>query len=140
MDISMEPSLPRNKLLKRLAIYVAMAGLLLGLAGSSLVVYEIFGGWGVFLSILLFPYTLAYFPFYTLFAHGNWNLLLLNYGSVVVSWLLLWIADKTETRPPFAIDEPPTQPVVTKDNPTLAIILVVLAVIILVITVYARVR
>ena len=135
----MKTPLPLNKLLKRLAIYIVIAGVLLGLAASSLVVYDLFGGWGVLLGILLFPYTFVYFPLYTLFAQGNWNLLLLNYGSVAVGWALLWIADKKEPQPRLATDEPPTQPVATKDNPTLVIILLVIGLLVLAAFVCARV-
>jgi hypothetical protein len=138
VDKSLETPWQVNKLLKRVAIYIVIAGALLGLVASSLVVYDLFGGWGVLLGILLFPYTFVYFPLYTLFAHGNWNLLLLNYGSVAVGWLLLWIADKKEPQPRLATDEPPTQPVATKDNPTLAIILIVMAALILAALVCAR--
>jgi hypothetical protein len=140
MEKPMETALPVNKLLKRWALYIVIAGLLLGLAMSSFAIYQSLGGWGVLLGILLFPYTLVYFPLYTLLTHGNWTLLLLNYGSVAMGWVLLWIAEKKEPQPRLATDEPPTQPVATKDNPALAIILVILGIIILATFVYARVR
>jgi hypothetical protein len=113
--------------MKRVAIFIAIAGTFLGLTASLLAAHEIAGGWGVLLGLLLFPLTFAYLPFYTLFANGSWELLLLNHGSIAVSWILLYAADKKEEKsqaPRLAIDDPPTQPVVTKDNPTLAILLV----------------
>jgi hypothetical protein len=128
--------------MKRVAIFIAIAGALLGLTASLLAAYEIAGGWGVLLGLLLFPLTFAYLPFYTLFADGSWGLLLLNYGSIAVSWILLYIADKKEEKPQAprsAIDEPPTQPVVTKDNPTLAIILVAIGGLVLAAYICARV-
>ena len=128
--------------MKRVAIFIAIAGLILGLTASLFVVYEIAGGWGVLLGLLLFPLTFAYLPFYTLFADGSWNLLLLNYGSIAVSWILLSIADRAEEKPQeprSATDEPPTQPVATKDNPTLAIVFTVIGVLVLIAYVFARV-
>ena len=128
--------------MKRVAIFIAIAGVILGLTASLLAVYEIAGGWGVVLGLLLFPLTFAYLPFYTLFADGRWDLLLLNYGSIAVSWILLYIADRAEEKPQeprSAIDEPPTQPVATKDNPTLAIVFTVIGVLVLIAYVFARV-
>lgn len=115
-----------NRLMKRLAIFIAIAGVVVGLVASSLVVYEIAGGGGVLLALLLFPLTFVYLPFYTLLVQGSWNLLLLNYGSIAVSWILLNIPDKLENQPQAAKDEPPTQPVVTSDHPGLTIVLLVL--------------
>ena len=113
-----------NKIIKRVAIFIAIAGVLLGLAASVRVAYEIAGGGGVVVALLVFPLTFVYLPFYTLLVYGSWNLLLLNYGSIAVSWVLLNIPDKLEKPPQSALDEPPTQPVATNDTPTLAIILV----------------
>ena len=116
-----------NKVINRAAIFLAIAGTLLGLTVSLFAAYEIAGEWGMLLGLLLFPLTFAYLPFYTLFADGSWGLLILNYGSIAVSWLLLYVADSKEKKPQaprLAIDEPPTQPVVTKENPTLAMLLV----------------
>ena len=131
-----------NKVIKRVAIFIAIAGLILGLTASLFAVYEIAGGWGVLLGLLLFPLTFAYLPFYTLFAHGSWDLLLLNYGSIAMSWILLYLADNKEEKsqaPRSAIDEPPTQPVVTKENPTLGIILVAIGGLVLAAYICARV-
>jgi hypothetical protein len=126
-----------NNFMKRLAIFIAIAGVLIGLIASLFAVYEVAGGWGVLLGLLLFPLTFAYLPFYALLADGSWNLLLLNYGSIAVSWLLLSIADHREEKPRSAIDEPPTQPVVTKDTPSLAVILLVAGGVILAVIVCA---
>jgi hypothetical protein len=127
--------------MKRAAIFVAIAGVVLGLTASLFIVYEVAGGWGLFVGLLLFPLTFAYLPFYVLFAEGNWSLLLINYGSIAISWVLLYLADRTEkTQQPArsAIDEPPTQPVATKDNPTLAILLAVIGGLILAAYICAR--
>jgi hypothetical protein len=123
----------KNKFIKQLAIFIAIAGVLVGLALSLVAVYEVAGGWGVILGLLVFPLTFVYIPFYILVADGSWNLLLLNYGSLAVSWILLYVADKLEEpqRPRSAIDEPPTQPVVTKDSPSFAIILLIIGGVIL---------
>ena len=94
------------------------------------------------LGLLLFPLTFAYLPLYTLFADGSWELLLINYGSIAVSWILLYVADNKEEKPQAprsAIDESPTQPVATKDNPTLAIILVAIGGLVLAAYICARV-
>jgi hypothetical protein len=115
-----------NRLIRRLAIFIAIAGVIFGLAASSLVVYEIAGGGGVVLALLLFPLTFVYLPFYTLLVQGSWNLLLLNYGSIAVSWILLNIPERRESQPKSARDEPPTQPVVTSDHPALTIAVLVL--------------
>ena len=120
-----------NKFLKRFAIFIAIAGVVFGLAASLLAVYEIAGGWGLFLGVLVFPLTFAYLPFYTLFTDGSWNLLLLNYGTIAVSWILLYVADKREEPPRSATDEPPTQPVVTKEAPSLAVIVLAVGVVVL---------
>lgn len=115
-----------TRLTRRLAIFIAIAGVVFGLVASSLVVYQIAGGGGVLLALLLFPLTFVYLPFYTLLVHGSWNLLLLNYGSIAVSWILLNIPDRTGSQARSAQDEPPTQPVVTSDHPALAIVVLVL--------------
>lgn len=115
-----------NRLIRRLAIFIAIAGVVFGLVASSLVVYEIAGGGGVVLALLLFPLTFVYLPFYTLLVQGSWNLLLLNYGSIAVSWILLNIPGRRESQPKSAQDEPPTQPVVTSDHPALTIAVLVL--------------
>jgi hypothetical protein len=115
-----------NSLIRRLAIFIAIAGVILGLVASSLVVYEIAGGGGVVLALLLFPLTFVYLPFYTLVVQGSWNLLLLNYGSIAMSWLLLSLQDRLEKKPQSAQDEPPTQPVVTSDHPALTIVFLIL--------------
>jgi hypothetical protein len=117
--------------MKQLAIFIAIMGVLLGLIASLFVVYEVGGAWGVFVGLLLFPLTLAYLPFYTLLTDGNWNLLLFNYGSITLSWILLSIAEKQKQKPPLATDEPPTQPVVTKDNPSPAVVVMVIGGVIL---------
>jgi hypothetical protein len=127
--------------MKRAAIFVAIAGVVLGLTASLFTVYEVAGIWGVILGLLIFPLTFAYLPFYLLFAEGNWSLLLLNYGSIAVSWSLLFLADRTEKPQPAArsaIDEPPTQPVATKDNPTLAILFIVIGGLVLAAYICAR--
>jgi hypothetical protein len=129
-----------NKFIKRLAIFIAIAGVVLGLVASSRVVYEIAGGGGVLLALLFFPLTFVYLPFYTLLVHGSWNLLLLNYGSIAVSWILLNIPDRTERQPQRAADEPPTQPVATTDNPTPAIILLVVGGLVLAAIVWSFIR
>ena len=120
-----------NTFMKRLAILIAVAGVLIGLAASLFIVYEVAGVWGLLLGLLLFPLTFAYLPFYTLFADGSWSLLLLNYGSIAVSWILLYIADHRQEQPRLATDEPPTQPVVTKEGPSLAVIFLVVGGVIL---------
>lgn len=127
--------------MKRAAIFVAIAGVVLGLTASLITAYEVAGVWGVILGIIIFPLTFAYLPFYILFAEGNWSLLLLNYGSIAVSWVLLYLAGRTEKPPQparSAIDEPPTQPVATKDNPTLAILLIVIGGLVLAAYICAR--
>jgi hypothetical protein len=124
----------KSKFIKPLAIFIAIAGVVVGLSVSLRTVYEIAGGWGVALGLLVFPLTFAYIPFYMLLAHGSWNLLLLNYGSIAVSWGLLYFADKLEAapeQPRAAIDEPPTQPVVTKENPSPAVIFLIVGGVIL---------
>ena len=120
-----------NKLMKRLAIFIAIMGVLLGLIASLFAAHEVGGVWGVFVGLLLFPLTLAYLPFYTLLTDGNWNLLFLNYGPITLSWILLSIADKPKQKLRLATDEPPTQPVVTKDNPSPAVVVMVIGGVIL---------
>lgn len=129
-----------NRLIRRLAIFVAIAGVVFGLVASSLVVYEIAGGGGVVLALLLFPLTFVYLPFYTLLAQGSWNLLLLNYGSLAVSWILLNIPDRMKTQSRSAQDEPPTQPVVTSDHPALTVAVLILGGLILSAIVWTFIR
>ena len=108
--------------MKRTATYIAIAGVLLGLAASLFVLYEFAGGRGVLAGLLLFPFTFTYLPLYALFSHGIWDLVMLNYGSITLSWILLYAADMKDEKPRLAADEPPTQPVVTKETPSPAII------------------
>lgn len=112
--------------MKRAAILIATAGVVLGLTGSLFVLYQLAGGWGVFFGVLVFPLTFTYFPIYSLFAEGSWGLLLLNYGSVVLSWTLLSMAAQQEEEPHLASDEPPTQPVVTKETPSTSVIFIII--------------
>jgi hypothetical protein len=127
-----------SKFIRALGIFIAIAGVLLGLALSIFVTHEIAGGWGVVLGILIFPLTFAYLPLYALFFYGSWNLLLVNYGFVAVGWILLSVAENMEEpQPQRATDEPPTQPVATKDYPSLAIILLVIGGLVLAAIVFA---
>ncbi len=104
-----------SRLLRQAAISIAIGGGLIDLGLSLLGIHQIFGNWGVLLSLLFFPFTWGYFPFYTLFAYGSWNLLLITYGSIALGLGLLVIAEKMETRQ-FPVVEPPTKPVATKDQ------------------------
>jgi hypothetical protein len=97
-----------------LAILIAIAGVIVGLIASLSVAYEMAGSKGIIGALVLFPYTFAYFPIYTLLLYGSWNLLLLNYGSIALSWRLLVLADRKENLPSLADDRPSTQPVATK--------------------------
>jgi hypothetical protein len=111
-----------SRLLRQAAISIAIGGGLLDVGLSLLVIHQIFGNWGVLVSLLFFPFTWGYFPFYTLFAYGSWNLLLITYGSISVSLGLLVIAEKIETgRAPVV--EPTTKPVATNDHSVLASVL-----------------
>jgi hypothetical protein len=107
-------------------MFVAIAGGFFGLFLSLMIVHELFGNRGVLFGLFLFPFVFVYFPFYTLLAYGSWNLLLLNYGSLAVSWLLLSIAEQTDSPPRSAIDEPPTRPVATQESPAFAVILLLI--------------
>jgi hypothetical protein len=129
-----------SKFVRGVGIFIAIAGVLLGLALSVFVAYEIAGRWGVVVGILIFPFTFAYLPLYALFFYGSWNLLLVNYGSVAVGWILLSIAEKMEKQPQSATDEPPTQPVVTKDYPALTVILLVIGGLVVAAIVFALIR
>jgi hypothetical protein len=129
-----------SKFIRNLGIFIALVGVLLGLALSIFVAKEIAGGWGVLLGILIFPLTFAYLPLYALFFYGNWSLLLVNYGSVAVGWILLSIANNMETPPQLATEEPPTQPVATKENTTFLIVLLVIGGLVLAAIVFALVR
>lgn len=130
-----------RKLIRNLGIFIALAGVLVGLALSIFVANQIAGGWGVLLSILIFPLTFAYLPLYALFFYGNWSLLLVNYGSVVIGWILLSVAENMDLpQPQSATDEPPTQPVATKDYPTLALILLIVGGIVIAAILFALIR
>jgi hypothetical protein len=130
-----------SKFIRGLGIFITIAGVLMGLALSIFVAYEIAGGWGVVLGILIFPLTFVYLPLYALFFYGSWNLLLVNYGSVAIGWILLSVAENMENpQLQRATDEPPTQPVVTTDYPSLAIILFVVGGLILAAIIFALSR
>jgi hypothetical protein len=129
-----------SKSFRNLGISIAIAGVVLGLALSIYVTLEIAGGWGVVLGILIFPLTFVYLPLYALIFHGSWNLVLLNYGSLALSWTLLSIAENMEEKPQPATDEPPTQPVATKDYPALTVILLIMGVLVVAAIVFALVR
>jgi hypothetical protein len=130
-----------SKYVRKLGIIIAIAGIVIGLILSIFVAYEIAGGWGVVLGILIFPLMFAYLPLYALFFYGSWNLLLVNYGSVAVGWILLSVAETMEKpQPQLATDEPPTQPVATKDYPLLAFILLLIGGIVLAAIAFALLR
>ena len=112
--------------MKRTGIYIAIAGLLLGLTASLFLLYEFAGSRGVLAGLLLFPFTFTYLPLYALFAHGIWDLVMLNYGSITLSWFLLYAADRQDEMSRRAVDEPPTQPVVTKESPSPAITILII--------------
>jgi hypothetical protein len=127
-----------SKFIRGLGIFITITGVLMGLALSIFVAHEIAGGWGVVLGILIFPLTFAYLPLYALFFYGSWNLLLVNYGSVAVGWIFLSVAENMKKpQPQLATDEPPTQPVVTTDYPSLAIIIFVVGGLILAAIIFA---
>src|SRR5689334_5905733 len=104
-----------SRSLRQVAVFLALGGVIINLTLSLLALYRMFGDWGVFIGLVLFPLTWGYFPFYILFAHGSWILLLITYGSASVSLLLLEIAERMEPRPRLP-PEPPTKPVTTNEN------------------------
>jgi len=53
-----------------------------------LIVYGLFGYWGVFVGLVIFPIVFAVIPFYALIASGNWFLLAFIYGGIPVAVLL----------------------------------------------------
>ena len=102
-----------NKL-KSIGTFIAVAGELLGLVLSILFVYQIAGTAGAVLGIIFFPFTWAYIPLYKLFVVHRWDLVLTNYGSLMIALLFYGIADITKPQLRLATEEPPTQPVMTK--------------------------
>lgn len=60
---------------------------------SLLIVGALWGFWGVFLALLLFPGTICLAPWYMLFAHGNWHLLAFTYGGSLLGGFLFSIGD-----------------------------------------------
>jgi hypothetical protein len=112
--------------LRNVATFITLACGLLGLILSLQIVHAMFGSQGVFYGIFLFPFVLAYFPFYTLFVYDSWTLFLLIYGSLAVSWVMLSIADYRDNLPRSAIEEPSTRPVVTKETSAVAIFLLLI--------------
>jgi hypothetical protein len=111
-----------KKILRKLAAFIAIAGGLCGLTLSLPGMHDVFGSGGFLVGLFLFPYTFVYFPFYALFVDGSWNLLLINYGCLGVSWFLLSITEHREKQPRSAIAEPSTMPVATQ-NSTFAFLL-----------------
>jgi uncharacterized protein YgiM (DUF1202 family) len=91
-----------SKLLRGTGTLIAIVGGLLGFVLSFIVVYEVWDGGAVLLSLLFFPVVFALVPFFTLFVFGSWNLLLINYGSVAVYMVLHQIADAMEKAPAIA--------------------------------------
>ena len=88
-----------SRFLRLSGAFFAIAGGLIGLAMSLSVVYSDFGGLGgVLVGLLLFPLTYSLVPLYTLLTAGNWNLLMINYGTIIAAWLLDWIAGELERR------------------------------------------
>ena len=104
-----------SRSLKQVAIFIAIGGGLLDISLALLYIHQMSGNWGVLVGLLLLPYTWGYFPFYALFVHGSWLLLLIAYGSITVSFFLLEIAERLEG-PQRLPPEPPTKPVTTNEN------------------------
>jgi hypothetical protein len=126
--------------LKRIGNIIAVAGELLGLVLSIVFLYETAGMAGAIFGAVLFPFTWAYLPLYELFTYHSWDLILTNYGSLVVALVLYSMADPKEKQPRSAIDEPPTHPVMTKtlkDYLAPAAILLVISGLILAAVIYA---
>ena len=116
---------------------IAVAGGLIGLAVSLAVVYSELGGVvGLLVGLLLFPVTFSLVPFYTLLTDGSWNLLLINYGTILGAWVLDWIADELERRE----DAPGTEPAATEDRTSAAAIWLVVGTIFLVLLILAFAR
>lgn len=113
-----------SKFIRGLGSLIAIVGGVLGFVASLYIVFELAGIGGVLVGLFVFPLTFALVPFYTLFVFGTWNMLLLNYGSMVAGWILHGIADnleKSETpRKPVStrIQEPAPSPTLepTQDN------------------------
>ncbi len=60
---------------------------------AFLIIGALWGFWGVLLALILFPAVIPLFPWYMLFAHGNWHLLAFTYGSALLGGLLSGIGE-----------------------------------------------
>ena len=60
---------------------------------ALLIVGSLWGFWGVLLALVLFPPVIPLFPWYMLFAHGNWHLFAFTYGSALLGGLLSIIGE-----------------------------------------------
>jgi uncharacterized protein YraI len=105
-----------SKFLRGLGNFVFIIGGLLGFVLSLFVVYAVAGGGGVIASLFLFPLTFTLVPFYSLFVYGNWNLLLINYGSAIIAWTLYKIAENVDEKAKESTLETPW--VIARDLPS----------------------
>lgn len=60
---------------------------------ALLIVGSLWGFWGVLLALVLFPALIPLFPWYMLFAHGNWHLLAFTYGGALLGGILSCIGE-----------------------------------------------
>ena len=91
-----------------MGLFRSLAAGTLGIAGGILLfawlvasfvldlyaIYLTFGGFGVFLGIVLAPIVFVIAPWYAGFAHGFWWPLIVEYGGLIVFGLVFGLGEK----------------------------------------------
>ena len=71
-----------------LGLLIFLLGGLCGFGATQRVVEDLLGGFFAFISFFVFPVPFYLAPFYAGLAHGDWSILLINYGSTIVGGAL----------------------------------------------------
>lgn len=96
MDPKREGRSAMGKFLRVLGSLIGIAGMFLGFVLSLYAIYQIAGRGWMFVGLFTFPITFMLTPLYMLGVYGSWHLLLINYGSMLATWVCYGIADKLE--------------------------------------------
>lgn len=88
-----------GRLIQILGGVVFILASLIGFLSSIAIVVKTWGVWAFILGMVLFPIVFAVAPFYIGFALGDWSVVIVQYGGMLVGFILVAIGTALEGKP-----------------------------------------
>lgn len=88
-----------GKTLRVISTIILIVGGLAGFLYTMYVAFWLYGLDGVIFGIVISPFMYVLLPWYALFVHGSWFMLILNYGPGLTAFLLSSWAEKLHPTP-----------------------------------------